>query len=103
MAIKKKAAKKPLKKTASKKKRVTLSLEAPGASHVTLCGSFNDWDPANGSMKKDSKGVWKKVLNLDPGKYEYKFLVDSDWITDPTCGETLPNPHGTLNSVLRVK
>jgi len=96
------AAKKPVKKSPVKKKRVTFSLNAPGAGIVTLCGSFNNWDPSQGAMKKDSKGVWKKTVDLEPGVYEYKLLVDDDWIADPSCAETVPNPHGTMNSIIRV-
>ena len=28
-------------------------------------------------------GVWKKTTLLYPGEYEYKFMVDGRWCTDP--------------------
>ena len=66
-AAKKKVVKKKVaKKAASGKKRATFILNAPHAGAVALCGSFNNWDSTKGAMKKDSKGLWKKVLNLTP-------------------------------------
>jgi len=35
--------------------------------------------------------------------YEYRILVDGEWMSDPHAVETVPNPFGGLNSILRVK
>ena len=83
-------------------KRVLLSLDAPGASSVKVAGAFNAWDTGKGALKKNQKGVWTKILSLEPGSYEYKFVVDGKWMLDPACDETVGNPFGGLNSVLRV-
>ena len=39
---------------------------------------------------------------LPPGAYEYKFVVDGEWLTDPGNPEVRPNAFGTYNSVLLV-
>jgi len=52
------------------------------ADEVKLVGSFNDWDMYNLDMKRTSQG-WEKTINLQPGKYLYKFIVDGNWIRDP--------------------
>lgn len=52
------------------------------AHQVILAGSFNDWNTAELSMSKTKTG-WEIPYVLAPGTYEYKFIVDGKWITDP--------------------
>ena len=47
--------------------------------------------------------VYSTSLRLEPGKYEYKFVVDGTWCADPECLDCVPNDQGTLNSVIVVK
>lgn len=47
-------------------------------------------------------GHWIKDLILDPGIYEYRFVVDGEWLADPGCRQVAPNPFGGLNSVLTI-
>ncbi|HOO55533.1 MAG TPA: glycogen-binding domain-containing protein [bacterium] len=89
-------------KKAATKKRITFALVAPNASSVAVVGSFNNWDTEKHPLKKDAKGVWKKAVMLEPGAYEYKFLVDGDWRLDPNCETVVPNPHGTGNNIVKV-
>ncbi|MCM8771293.1 MAG: glycogen-binding domain-containing protein [Candidatus Omnitrophica bacterium] len=84
------------------KKSVEFKLYAPDARNVTLAGDFNRWDTNSLKMKKDSKGTWKKKLDLSPGRYEYKFIVDGNWWTDPACKSNVPNPMGSQNSVINI-
>ena len=86
-----------------KTKTVLFSLLAPRASHVSVAGAFNGWDPKTHPMKKDFTGVWKLSIDLAPGDYEYQFVVDGEWQNDPENAECVPNPFGTLNNVKRVK
>jgi len=85
------------------KKRVDFEFYAPEANSVNLAGDFNNWDMNSTSLKKDKKGIWKKSLNLDSGRYEYKFFVDGNWKEDPNCSEKVMNTFGSQNSVLIVK
>ncbi|MEW5946333.1 MAG: glycogen-binding domain-containing protein [bacterium] len=91
-------------KKTEKVKTVTFRLAgAPrGAKKIFLAGAFNNWSTDADRMTKDAKGVWTRTKRLAPGTYEYKFVVDGEWITDPECAETVFNEHGTLNSVIRV-
>ena len=52
------------------------------AKEVYLSGSFNAWQERDLRMKKTSKG-WQVTCYFGPGNYEYKFIVDGHWITDP--------------------
>ena len=56
------------------------------ASSVYLAGSMNGWSSSATAMTKDANGIWSVTLTLDPGVYEYKFIVDGSWITDPCNG-----------------
>lgn len=86
----------------AKKKRVTFTLDAPGAREVMLVGDFNSWDQQAHAMKKDKKGGWSKIILLVPGRYEYKFFVDGAWWNDPKNDQTVCNALGTVNNVLMV-
>lgn len=71
------------------------------AKTVQVVGTFNDWDPATGKMQK-VKGQWRKRINLQPGRYEYKFVVDGQWCNDPDASEAVTNEFGSENSVLQL-
>ncbi|MEZ5013801.1 MAG: glycogen-binding domain-containing protein [Chitinophagales bacterium] len=49
---------------------------------VVLSGSFNGWNGAALEMQKTENG-WTLPYVLAAGNYEYKFIVDGNWITDP--------------------
>jgi glycosidase len=80
---------------------VTFSHSAPGAAKVSLAGEFNGWsDAANPMTNQD--GTWTLTLNLAPGSYQYKFVVDGAWKQDPNNPEAVPDGFGGNNSVLKV-
>lgn len=85
-----------------RKKRVYFTLHAPEAGAVYVAGTFNDWDPSARPLKRGKKGVWRTWMNLSPGQYEYRFVVDERWQEDPACGKRIPNDYGGYNSVLEV-
>ena len=53
-------------------------------------------------MHPIGSGHWLKETALAPGTYEYCLVVDGQWMTDPLAKETVPNPFGGKNSVLKV-
>jgi 1,4-alpha-glucan branching enzyme len=92
--------KKPEKKT--NKRRVTFKLEASEAKEAILAGDFNGWDAKKHIMKRDHQGRWSKIVTLDPGRYEYKFVVDGEWRNDPSNDQVVSNSFGTLNNLLTL-
>jgi 1,4-alpha-glucan branching enzyme len=74
----------------------------PSASEVFLVGDFNNWSHHADRMVKH-QGIFRKTKRLAPGEYQYKFLVDGEWHTDPSAPNQIPNEFGTLNSVIRVR
>ncbi len=84
-------------------KRATFKFMAPEAESVLLAGDFNAWDPNAHPLKKVSNGMWRINVSLSPGRYEYRFLVDGQWLNDPECETFVPNPFGSDNSVKNLK
>ena len=74
----------------------------PTATSVFVAGSFNDWRPEATPMVQTGDGRWRKELVLPPGTFEYCLVVDGVWRPDPSVTETVPNPFGGQNSVLKV-
>jgi hypothetical protein len=72
------------------------------AKVVALSGTFNNW---NQSTTVLSRGVdeWLCRINLTPGEYQYKFLVDGQWIIDPGNPNTKEDGNGHVNSVLVIR
>jgi len=82
---------------------VHVEFNDPKASAVAIAGTFNDWRPEATPMVQLGEGRWLKELALPPGTYEYRLVVDGEWMSDPRVQATAPNPFGGVNSVLNVK
>jgi 1,4-alpha-glucan branching enzyme len=99
------------KKHESKQSRTTrFACRAPAAQLVFLAGSFNGWKPDATPMVKDAEGNWSVAVDLEPGRYEYKFVVDGNWCCEPGCDDRtyqgpdcVANECGTQNRVIEVK
>ncbi len=65
---------------------VRFSYAAPSAKSVAIAGNFNHWKPDQDRLLgPDRKGIWTIVLPLQPGRYEYRFIVDGrEWVLDPS-------------------
>ena len=70
---------------------------------VSLVGDFNNWDKDVDLMDKKPDGSFQFIISLNPGTYEYKFVLnDVEWIPDPACPERVHDSMGGDNSVLHV-
>jgi 1,4-alpha-glucan branching enzyme len=85
-----------------KARRHKFTLDAPGAEHVVVTGSFCAWQTDAHQLKKYKAGLWETTVPLVPGRHEYRFLVDGVWRNDPACSEVVPNPFGSENCVLHL-
>jgi 1,4-alpha-glucan branching enzyme len=81
---------------------VVFEFTHPTAATVCLAGTFNHWQPEAKTLHPAGGGRWHKETELPPGTYEYCLVVDGQWMPDPLAKETVPNPFGGRNSVLRV-
>lgn len=96
--------------TTRKTNTVTVEFVHPpvSAQSVCLAGSFNDWNESATPMAPDESGSWSARLELAPGHYEFKFIVDGEWRCSPdllvegspaTC---VPNDFGTENFAIEA-
>jgi 1,4-alpha-glucan branching enzyme len=82
--------------------RVVLELANPAAKQVFVAGSFNNWQPEQTPLAPAGDGRWMGAVKVQPGRHEYLFVVDGQWLPDPNARESVENPFGGRNSVLTV-
>ena len=71
---------------------------------VAIAADFNDWSPSEHTLTyNESLGVHELCVPLEPGKYEYRLVVDGAWIADPFNPDTSANPFGGTNSRFFLK
>jgi len=85
-----------------KTRLVRIEFTQRNAFRVYIAGTFNEWHPRATQMIAIGNGRWVKELTLPLGTYEYRLVVDGEWMADPRAQESVPNPFGGVNSVLRV-
>ena len=76
--------------------------DVPGKT-VFLAGSFNNWQMTTRMTYKAEKKLYSCRVFLEPGDYQYKFVVDGEWRLDGSNPCFAPNGFGELNSVIRVE
>jgi hypothetical protein len=72
------------------------------AAVVVLTGTFNGWNQSQLLFGREGD-EWVCRVDLDPGVYQYKFVVDGDWLLDPSNPETVEDEAGNVNNVIEVK
>jgi enterochelin esterase-like enzyme len=72
------------------------------AEAVAIYGSFNDWIQTKNYCAKESDG-WVCRIDLMPGKYTYKFLIDGVGLNDPANSATEDDGNGHMDSVIIIK
>jgi len=101
------AASVPEDRRASPTRRVVVRFRDEGARDVRIAGDFNGWVPDRGVLSRvEDEGearVWTKVLELEPGTYQYRYVVDGAWQEDPENPQAVPGPGGARNSLLVVR
>ena len=80
---------------------VLFVMPAPGAQSVTVVGNFNGWD-ATPLSDEDGDGIWTARIPLDPGRYEYAFVVDGCWWGQDPLADEYVRSFGEYNSVRYV-
>jgi enterochelin esterase-like enzyme len=72
------------------------------AEAVAIYGSFNNWIQTKNYCAKEGNG-WVCRIDLAPGKYTYKFLVDGVGLNDPANSATEDDGSGHVDSVIIIK
>jgi 1,4-alpha-glucan branching enzyme len=88
------------------KKRISFTFDAPDAQSVHLAGNFNQWNKDSHPLTRiatgEGNGIWKRTVYLEPGVYEYRFIVDGIWHNDAGSVEGWTNEFGSFNCVIWV-
>ena len=87
---------------ASGRRSVTFVCEDAPGRQIFVAGSFNGWEPKNRLTDRSGNGKYSCRILLEPGEYQYKFVVDGEWRLDAANPNFVPNDFGTLNSLLTV-
>ena len=66
---------------------------------VEVAGDFSNWTPI--PLYK-YEGQFRRRIELMPGSYQYKFLVDNAWTLDPFNTATTRTPDNYENNVLII-
>lgn len=72
---------------------------------IYLAGNFNGWNPSNDDYllsDEDGDGIYSITINLEPGTYQYKFVIDSRWTKDPNSPGSHPDGFGGQNGKFEV-
>ena len=81
---------------------IVFTYTAPDAGAVYLAADFNGWNATAEPLTRGPGDVWRVTVALEPGTYEYKFVVDGAWMDDPDNPEKVEDPFGGANSKLTV-
>jgi chromosome partitioning protein len=88
-------------------REVVVRFKDAAAGDVRIAGDFNGWVPDRGVRSliasEGQTRVWTKVLTLEPGTYQYRYVVDGEWREDPANPQSAPGPTGQPNSILHVR
>jgi hypothetical protein len=78
-----------------------LALAAPSARQVHVAGDFNGWRPEVTPLRRGDDGRWRADVPVSPGRrYEYMFVVDGTWVTDPAARAHADDGFGGANAIL---
>jgi hypothetical protein len=73
----------------------------PGARIVAVAGTFNAWNQSQYLFERVGN-EWICRISLPRGKYQYKFIVDGNWLVDPDNPVSVRDRRGFENSELTV-
>lgn len=69
---------------------------------VSVAGEFNGWNVNAHHMATRPDGLWSVTVPLAPGRYQYKFVADGQWLSDPQADALHDDGVGGSNSVVVV-
>jgi 1,4-alpha-glucan branching enzyme len=81
---------------------VIFSVFAPEAQEVHIVGEFNNWQIDGVSRMMQNSGTWSRKLELIPGKYRYRFVIDGKWVEDSGNPNKEINPYGSVDSLIEI-
>jgi len=84
-------------------RRVTLIAPLAGPAEVVIVtGDFSHWSREGIRLERGPDGKWSTTLQLRPGEYQYRLIVDGQWWNNPGAERRVANAFGSENDVLVV-
>jgi len=82
----------------------SLKINDNKAHTVAIAGDFNGWSPQVNILEDfDGDGIWTGTLKLEPGRYEYMFVLDGEkWFPDPNALRYVKDGFGNRNAILEI-
>lgn len=90
-----------LKKSSKVKQTFIFDPQGKTYSNVNVKGEMNAWNAASAPLTFDGK-VWTIDMISEPGKYQYKFVVDGVEMLDPSNSDSVSNNIGGFNSLVQI-
>lgn len=88
--------------TGLKKKTVSLRWSGANCKKVELSGLDIGWGQRIPLQYKEDIGVWELQRELPEGSYEYKYIVDGEWMHNKHELMTRANKDGHVNNYIKV-
>lgn len=82
--------------------RYVFRVEAGSAKEVCLAGDFNKWRVCEAPLERVGEEVWSITVDLPPGRHEYMFVIDGQWVTDPHAMGYSEDGFGNKNAIVVV-
>jgi len=84
----------------AEKGKIHFTLAAPDTATVLLAGDFTGWKDGAIPMVLGEDGLFRAGAFMQIGFHQYRFIVDGQWIADPSNPATVLNNYNEENSVL---
>jgi 1,4-alpha-glucan branching enzyme len=85
-------------------RNVTFIIYNTQAQRIEVAGTFNEWKMLQMFRNPNDAGMWGvRYENLAPGRYDYKYIVDGEWIPDPENYTAVDDGSGHWNSSFFIK
>ncbi|PWA78969.1 phosphoglucan phosphatase DSP4, amyloplastic [Artemisia annua] len=88
--------------TGLKKRSITLTWNGENCSTVEVSGLDIGWGQKIPLQYDEKHGSWILQRDLLEGRYEYKYIVDGEWMTNTNEPVTLVNKDGHINNYVQV-
>jgi hypothetical protein len=73
------------------------------ARSMSIAGEFNQWSAdAHPMRRNDDAGVFERVIELPPGRHQYRLVIDGRWVADEHNPDRTHNSYGEANSIIDV-
>uniref|UniRef100_A0A7N0VLK3 AMP-activated protein kinase glycogen-binding domain-containing protein n=1 Tax=Kalanchoe fedtschenkoi TaxID=63787 RepID=A0A7N0VLK3_KALFE len=92
-----------MKLTGLRKKVVTLTWKGHASSLVEISGLDIGWGQKMPLKYEEEQNLWILKRELLEGRYEYKYIVDGEWLVNEDEPITAPNKDGHINNFIKVR